>query len=526
MTLVSLVGAGPGDPGLITVRGRERLQSCDCVVYDYLVNPVLLDLVPVDAARHYVGKKGLKSSTPQEEINRLLVEVAAKHQRIVRLKGGDPFLFGRGGEECQALAAAGITFEIVPGVTSGIGAPAYAGIPVTHRASASAVVFVTGHQQDDAVRPFDWSAIAQVETIVLYMGMHRLAENLAALVRAGRPATTPAAAIQWGTYPHQRVVTGTLADLAENTAAVKLGAPAITVIGEVVAWREHLRWFDHPLTRPLAGKRVLVTRAREQASDLSALLRDRGAAVQEIPLARFVAPADTTALDHALGQLDHYGWIAFTSANGVEFAFARLAALGLDARAIRCRVAAVGPATARVLRERGIAPDLLPAVADAEHLAEALIAHAGPPPTAEISVRGLDTTLLRSRATSALLPQADNARSTLRDRLRSAGWRVDALTAYTAEPLRPAIDPDQLEPDAITFASSATVERFLAFAGEQRLRRWIAAGCRLYAIGPTTAAGLTSRHLPVAAVADDASIPGLVAALERDLRPGSAQPIR
>nr|MBA3708718.1 uroporphyrinogen-III C-methyltransferase [Planctomycetota bacterium] len=262
---VYLVGAGPGDPGLLTCRARDLLVACDCVVHDYLVNPEILELVPATAVRHNVGKRGGATSITQPEINRTIVELASRHRRIVRLKGGDPFLFGRGGEEAVALSDAGIAFEVVPGVTSGTGVPAYAGIPVTHRAASSAVAFVTGHQQVGSDDDLDWSSFARIETLVLYMGVHRLAENCAALIAAGRAADTPACAIQWGTYPHQRVVTATLATLAREVAAAGLGAPAITVIGEVVRYREKIRWFDHPLRRPLFGRRVVVTRSREQA---------------------------------------------------------------------------------------------------------------------------------------------------------------------------------------------------------------------------------------------------------------------
>ncbi|MBA2480073.1 MAG: uroporphyrinogen-III C-methyltransferase, partial [Planctomycetes bacterium] len=244
---VYLVGAGPGDPGLLTCRARDLLVACDCVVHDYLVNPVILDLVPAGAARHNVGKRGGSSSISQSEINRMIVSLASSHSRVVRLKGGDPFLFGRGGEEAVALAEAGIHFEVVPGVTSGTGVPAYAGIPVTHRAASSAVAFVTGHQQAGSDTDLDWSSFARIETLVLYMGVHRLAENCAALIAAGRSADTPACAIQWGTYAHQLVVTATLGTLAREVAAAGLGAPAITVIGDVVSYREKIRWFDHPL---------------------------------------------------------------------------------------------------------------------------------------------------------------------------------------------------------------------------------------------------------------------------------------
>ncbi len=499
MKLVSLVGAGPGDPGLLTMRGRERLAVCDCLVYDYLVNPEIVALAPARAVRHYVGKRGGKTSTTQEEINRLLVAAGHTHARVVRLKGGDPFLFGRGGEEAVALAEAGLAFEIVPGVTSGIGAPAYAGIPVTHRAASSAVVMVTGHQQhkpDEPEPPFAWQTIAQVETIVLYMGMHRLADNCAALIAAGRRADTPAAIIQWGTYPHQRVVTGTLADLAAVAQAAGLGAPAITVIGDVVRFREQIRWFDHPQRHPLFGKHILVTRAREQASELSEGLRAHGAAVSEVPLARFAWPDDCTALDAALADLSRFTWLAVTSANAVEFTWQRLRHLGKDARALaQLKIAAVGPATARALEAHGVHADLVPKTADSAHLADALCT---------------------TRSAAILIPQADNARPLLRERLSAAGWEVTAPIAYAAQPVEPTIDLDDEMFDAVTFASSATVERFLAYAGIPRVQSWLTQGCRLYAIGPQTAATILAHGLPVAAVADGASVSGLVDTVVRD----------
>jgi uroporphyrinogen III methyltransferase/synthase len=496
---VFLVGAGPGDPGLITLRGRDLLASCDCVVHDYLVNPAVVALAAPGAERHFVGKRGLKSSTPQGEINTLLISLAARHRRIVRLKGGDPFLFGRGGEECAALVAAGIPFEVVPGVTSGIAAPAYAGIPVTHRASSSAVGFVTGHQQTEGVARsggFAWSQVAQVETIVLYMGMHKLAANCAALIAAGRDGATPAAAVQWGTWPRQRCVTGTLATLPALVAQAGLGAPAITVIGAVVRERERLRWFDDPRLRPLCGRRILVTRAREQASSLVHLLREAGAEVIEAPLARYVEPADPAALDRALGALAGFAWCAFTSANAVEFTARRLAALGLDARAFAgCRLAAVGPATAAALARLGLRADLVPAQADAAGLAAALLA---------------------AGCASALLPQADNARPELRALLAAAGCAVTAVTAYRAETLPPPPPPEGAL-DGIALASAATVDRLVAAWGVEELRARCAAGCRLWAIGPTTAAAVAAHGLALAAVAEEATTAGRAAAVVADL---------
>lgn len=494
---VYLVGAGPGDPGLLTCRGRELIAGCDCLVHDWLVNPLITALAPEGAERHDVGKRGGAESTSQERINELLVRLARTHRRIVRLKGGDPFLFGRGGEEAAALADAGIPFEVVPGVTSGTGVPAYAGIPITHRAASSAVAFVTGHRKAGEAGDIDWSTFARIETLVLYMGMHRLAENCAALIAHGRDAATPAAAIQWGTYPRQRVVVGTLATLPGLVAEAGLGAPAITVVGEVVRWRERIRWFDHPASRPLFGRRVLVTRARDQASALAAQLRALGADVVEAPVARFAPPEDVSALDAALGDLAGTAWTAFTSANAVRFTWERLRALGRDARAFgSCRIAAIGAATAHALAARGVSADLLPATADAEGLAAALTA-ASPPGR-------------------ILLPQADNARVALARALSAAGWQVRAVTAYRAVPLVPDIAAAERF-DAVTVASSATAERLVRVLGADGLARLLASGTRFYAIGPQTAAAMSALGMPPAATASDASVAGLVVAVAGDL---------
>jgi uroporphyrinogen III methyltransferase/synthase len=496
---VHLVGAGPGDPGLLTVRARDLLAACDCVVHDYLVSPGILSLIPADAARHYVGKRGHSTSITQDEINALLVNLASKHRRIVRLKGGDPFLFGRGGEEAAALAAAGVPFSVVPGITSGIGAPAYAGIPVTHRASGSVVAFAAGHQQAHA-EGLDYAALSGIETVVFYMGMHRLEDNCQGLIRHGRSADTPACSIQWGTHGRQRVVEGTLATLPERCRAAGLGAPAITVVGDVVRYREHIRWFDN---RSLSGRRVVVTRAREQASDLANQLREAGAEVIELPMARYVA-APSPARDAALARLADHTWIAFTSANAVRFTWEHLRATGRDARAFgACRIAAVGPATAAALDAIGLNADLVPDQHDADGLAAALtrISTAHPKPL------------------SVLLPQADNARPTLREQLEKAGITVTSTTVYRAEPLP--IAPDVLADgaDAVTFASAATVERFVTGLGAERIRALTTQGCRFYAIGPFTAAAISAAGLQVAATAPDASVEALVATLGSDLGP-------
>lgn len=478
---VFLVGAGPGDPGLLTVRAAELIRTADCVVHDYLVSPRILALVPEGVPMHDVGKRGHATSKSQAAINELLIACARRHQHVVRLKGGDPFVFGRGGEEAQALAAAGIACEIVPGVTSGIAVPAYAGIPVTHRAASAAVAFIAGHVQEG--EGIDWSAYARIETLVLYMGMQHLAEHCAALIAHGRPADTPAATIQWGTLPQQRCVSGTLATLPALVAAAGLGAPAITVVGDVVRYRADIAWFDN---RPLSGRRVLVTRAAAQGGRLAAALEELGAEAVHAPLQRFVhhPEAAIAAGDHA--------WIAFTSANAVEAVFAGLAQRGRDLRALApARIAAVGPGTAEALLRHGIRADLLPERADASALAEALIAAGGH---------------------SVLLPQAAEAEPILAERLRAAGWRVTTVTAYHAEVLP--VDAAALgQLDAIAIASAATARRLRDALGGTELARRRATGCRIIAIGPRTAAACLELGLPADAVAEAPTPEGVARAV-------------
>ena len=483
---VALVGAGPGDPGLLTVRAADLLREADCVIRDYLVGPRILALVPASAVVHDVGKRGHATSKSQAAINDLLLACARRHQRVVRLKGGDPFVFGRGGEEAQVLAEAGIPFEIVPGLTSGIAVPAYAGIPITHRAASASVAFVAGHLQDGP--GVDWAAYAKVETLVLYMGMQHLAEHCAALIANGKSPDTPAASIQWGTLPQQRTITGTLATLPGLTQAAGLGAPAITVVGDVVRFREHIRWFDN---RPLWGRRVLVTRASGQGGRLAAALEELGAEAVLAPLQRFVHDAAA-----AVEAIPGHAWIAFASANAVEAVFARLDALGRDARALAsARIAAVGPGTAEALRRQRLRPDLLPLRADAPSLATALIEAGGG---------------------SALLPQADEARPELADGLRAAGWRVSAITAYRAEVLP--IDAASLgRLDAITVASAATARRLHEALGATALR-----SIPLVAIGPRTAEACTALGCPAAAIAAEPAPEAVAAAVARLLGPPAA----
>ena len=358
---VSLVGAGPGDPGLITVAGRERLRRADVVVYDRLAHPALVAEAPADAERIYVGKASADHAVPQDEIGRLLVDRARAGKRVVRLKGGDPFVFGRGGEEADDLVAAGVEFDVVPGITSAIAVPAYAGIPITHRDAASSFAVVTGHEAPGKpASRIDWAALATgVDTLVFLMGRRALAEIAAQLIAEGRDPATPAAAIEWGTTPRQRTVAAPLSELADAAEAAALSPPTVIVVGDVVALRERLRWYDD---RPLFGKRVLVTRTRAQAGKLSSALWDAGAEPIEFPAIEIVprdpAPAVAAATRLAAGD---YDWAVFTSANGVDAFWRAVEAAGLDARAFGgVRLAAIGPATVDALAAHGLRTDVVP----------------------------------------------------------------------------------------------------------------------------------------------------------------------
>lgn len=495
--IVYLVGAGPGDPGLLTVRGRELLGSCDDVVYDALVSEELLASAQSDGAvqRHFVGKRGGDTaSTRQQEIETLLVRLARDGRRVVRLKGGDPFVFGRGGEEAQALARAGIRFEIVPGVTAGIAGPAYAGIPVTHRGSATAVTFVTGHEDPErGERGTDWGALARTSaTLVLYMGVRTLPDVVRELLAGGRPPETPAAVIERATYPDQRVVTGTLATIADRARQAEVAAPAITVVGDVVRLRDEIAWFER---RPLAGQRIVVTRARTQASSLSARLRELGADVVEMPAIR-LEPLDPAALHGALDAVGGYDWLMVTSQNAVGLVWAAMRARGLDARSLGpLRIAAIGRATADALLDHGLAADVVPGRFVAESLLEAL-------------ARRNDV-----RGRRVLLPRAADARDVLPDGLRALGAHVDVIPIY-----RTVLDGDAAERvagllrageiDLVTLSSSSTARFFVGAVGADAARAAPAAS-----IGPVTSAAARALGLRVAVESGESTIPALVAAI-------------
>ena len=507
---VYLVGAGPGDPGLITVRGRQLLERAQVVVYDYLANPALLAACP-QARKVYVGKKAAAHSMTQEQINALLVELGQQGNEVVRLKGGDPFIFGRGGEECLALRAAGVPFEEVPGITSAIGGPAYAGIPVTHRDFNSSFTVITGHekeqqyqdadaQQRDAgeASDLDWQAISRLPCVAFYMGVKALPRICAKLIEHGMPASMPAATIRWGTTPRQQVVVGTLADLPQKVAEAGLKAPAITIVGKVVSLREKRNWFE---ARPLFGKTVVVTRTRQQASDLSAQLGELGANVIEAPTIELQPAENLHEVDNVIRHAGSFDWIIFTSANGVAFARQRLQQLGLDARAFgEARMAAIGNATAEAIREMlCLKVDLCPARFVAEALAEELI-NAG-------AVAGKRFLLLR----------ADIARPILREKLEAAGAaKVSDVPVYRT--VLPAGLPEELittleekQVDWITFTSSSTARNLLALLGDSRLH--LLDGVKIASIGPITTQTLREMKLEPTIQAAQFDVPHLVQAM-------------
>ena len=483
---VYLVGAGPGDPGLMTRRSLELIASADAVLYDRLIPPGALDGAREDAELRYVGKEPGAAALSQEEITALLVEHGLAGRRVVRLKGGDPFVFGRGGEEAEALAQAGVAFEVVPGVTSGVAAPAYAGIPVTHRDAASAVAFVTGHEdpgKDEST--LDWQALAGFPgTLVFYMGVRSLPRIAERLRTAGRPADEPAAVVAQGTLPGQKVVAGTLADIAGLVADAQIRPPAITLVGPVAGLRHTLAWLER---RPLHGQTVAVTRARAQASGLAARLTGLGAAVIETPAIR-IQPRVVE-----LPEPGSYSLVCFTSPNGVRIFFELL---GRDARAFAgVRVAAIGPGTVAALREHGIAADIVPERFVAEGLLEAL-----------------DTEPLAGAR--VLVARAAEAREALPEGLRERGAAVDVVSLYdtVAEPLSAAQREALAAATYVTFTSGSTVRFFFEGGGG------LGDGARAVSIGPVTSDTLREHGIEPQVEAPQHDIEGLVRAILEDVR--------
>ena len=500
--IVYLIGAGPGDPGLMTVRGMECIAEADVVVYDYLANPRFLAGAREDAELVYVGKKGFSKHITQDEINALLVKKAREGggSVVARLKGGDPFIFGRGGEEALALVEADIPFEVVPGVSSGYAAPAYAGIPVTHRGITTDVAFVTGHEDPNKeTSDVKWDKLATaVGTICFFMGVKNLPEISARLIEHGRSAETPVALVRWGSTPRQETLVGTLADIAEKAEEAQFKAPAITIVGDVVSLREQLTWFE---AKPLFGRTIVVTRSRAQASELSNRLIELGAEVLEFPVIQTVEPDSWEPVDEAIGNLETYDWVVFTSVNAVETFFERMAVGEADARQLAgCRIAAVGPVTAARCMDNGICPDYVPAEYRAEGVLEGFCD------------RGV------GEGTRVLLPRALEAREVLPDSLREQGATVDVVPVYRTV-------PGQGEPgtlarlaegtiDVVTFTSSSTVKNFLELA-EEGLPEGadvaeLMSDVLVASIGPITSDTARERGLEVGIQPEEYTIPGLV----------------
>jgi uroporphyrinogen III methyltransferase / synthase len=496
--MVYLIGAGPGDPGLITAKGLALLRRADVVVYDQLASPELLKEAPAHAELLYVGKKAGAHAVPQGGINELLVVKAKAGLTVVRLKGGDPFVFGRGGEEAEELAAAGIPFEVVPGVTSAVAVPAYAGIPVTHRRYTTLVTFITGHEdptKDASTIP--WAALGQNPgTLVFLMGVKNLAENCRRLIEAGRAPDTPAAVIQSGTTPAQRTVVGDLATIATRAQEADIKPPAVLVVGGVVELAQTLQWWEK---RPLWGKTVMVTRSREQASRLVDLLAAAGARCLEVPTIEIAPPADFAPLDAALQHLSRYEWVIFTSANGVSAFMDRLFHMGLDVRVLgRARLAVIGPATAQALRNYGLVADVVPDTFQAEGLLEAL-------------------TPRLLGGTRILLARAEQARDVLPDGLTELGVKLDVVPVYRAVPPKD-VPPEAAgaladgQVDILTFTSSSTVHNFAGLVGKDRFQQ-LAARAAVASIGPITTATLSEYDITPQIEPAAFTIPALAAAI-------------
>ena len=499
---VYLVGAGPGDPGLITVRGKNLLERAEVVVYDYLAGKKLLKHAPASAELIYVGKKGgVEHSHSQEEINQMLVDHARQGKMVVRLKGGDPFIFGRGGEEVQQLHGAGVPFEVVPGVTSATAAATYAGIPITHRDYTASVAFLTGHEDPTKENSgINWEKLATgVGTLVIYMGIKNLPIIVANMIKYGRDPQTPVAVVRWASTPEQRSVVGTLATIAQVVADSGIKPPSLIIIGEVVSLRDTIDWYEK---RPLFGKKIIVTRTREQASELVAGLEEYGADCLEYSTIN-IQPVDSyEILDDELERINEYHWILFTSLNGVKYFFERLYGKGLDARHLKGpEIAVVGKSTADLLLKYGVHADLIPSVFTGEGLAESLL---------DQGVEGRNI----------LIPRALQGREILPETLRGAGAQVTVAPVYQNCPaqgdkefLRSELEKGGVE--MVTFTSSSTVRNFLALLDEENqdeLKKLLA-GVKIAAIGPITAKTVTDSGLRVDIQPEQHTIPAMIEAI-------------
>ena len=507
--IVYLVGAGPGDAGLLTLRGAELLRRADVVVYDALVNPDLLRLAPKTAEIIYGGKRSRDHAIPQEDLNQLLVTQANDGKCVVRLKGGDPYVFGRGGEEAEELAAAGVPFEVVPGISSLVAAPNYAGIPLTHRDFCSSFTVITGHE--DPTKPetnIDWVQLAKTPgTKVILMGVERIRQIAAQLVAAGMPDTTPVAMIRWGTTGRQQSIAGTLADIADIVDREKFTAPAVTIIGGVVSLRKKLNWFER---RPLFGRRIVVTRTREQASELSRRLSERGAEILEIPTIKITAPTRRDLLVEALAEIGTYDWLVFTSPNGVTAFFEYFFKAFPDLRSLgAAKIAAVGPGTAAKIHELHLTVEVMPEQYVTAAIAKAMNDYA--------SIENVKILLLRAEVANPDLPKE----------LTALGGIVDDVPCYQTVP-----ETDDLTgaaarllesgADWITFTSSSTVENFHARFDLPKLLKQFPA-TRLASIGPETSKALRALALEPALEAKPHTIDALATAIEKATKPTKAK---
>jgi uroporphyrinogen III methyltransferase/synthase len=500
---VYLIGAGPGDPGLITVKGLECVKKADVIIYDYLANERLLDQRRPGAELIYVGKQGGRHTLPQDEINSLIVRKAKEGKIVARLKGGDPFIFGRGGEEAEDLVDNGVPFEVVPGVTAATSVPTYAGIPLTHREHTASVAFVTGHEDPTKEESkVHWDRISTgIGTLVFFMGMKNLQNIVNNLITHGRSPETPVALIQWGTRTDQKVVTGVLKDIVPKVKEAKLGPPAIIVVGEVVRLRQKLNWYE---SKPLFGKRVIVTRSRDQASVFAEKLIDLGATTVEFPTIDVVPPSSWDELDSAIGILETFDWLILTSANAVRFFMERLRSLGKDIRMLKgVNICVVGPKTAESLEQYGLKADLIPA----EFKAEGVLAALGG---------------VRVKGQKFLIPRAKVAREVIPDRLREMGADVTVATAY--ENVRPALDADRMKKlfrenriTAVTFTSSSTVHNFIEILGKKEYKTFLV-GVDIACIGPVTAKTAEEYGMKVSIMPKEYTIPAFVDAIVEHYR--------
>ncbi len=497
-----LIGAGPGDPGLITVRGREILQKAEVIIYDYLAGKKLLDYVPKDAEFIYAGKKGgVKHTHTQEEINQMLVDRVRSGKIVVRLKGGDPFIFGRGGEELEELVKAGLKFEAVPGVTSASAAATFAGVPITHRNYTSSVAFITGHEDPNRTESrVAWDKISTgVGTLVFYMGIKNLPSITANLIKHGRDPKTPVAIVRWASMPYQQSVVGTLETIADIVKEQGIKPPALTIVGDVVRYRESLNWYE---VRPLFGKRIVVTRTREQASELVSLLEENGAFCLEHATISIVPPDSWQEADAAIDTLAYFDWIVFTSINAIHSFFKRLFERGFDARIMQgLRIAAVGRVTADCLLQYGLQADLLPEKFTGEGLVESLVA------------QGMS-------GKKVLIPRAFEARKVLEEGLTKAGAHVSIAPVYQNVPpvadgqvLRKEIEAGDI--DMVTFTSSSTVHNFVAMLACRNNKELaeLLNGVLIASIGPITGKTVEEYGLKVDVQPDIYTIPAMVEAI-------------